>query len=332
LFKNPRTLFLSKGLRYFAAVIATFVLLFGLGAGLAFYPVPATAPDTHTDDPAVKKIQANGLEFAYLEAGEGPLVLLLHGFPDNAHTWDEVLPRLAENGYHAVAVYNRGYFPTEIPADADYSVETLANDTLALIDALGYESATVVGQDWGASIAYAAANINPAKVSKLVTLAIPPQRTFKPRPRVFWRFPHFLHFQFGPLSEWFASRDNFAYPEYLLTYWSPSWDVPPAQVAQMKEDFARPGRLTAALRYYHFAFVDGFDSRKTELYQAVTTVPTLVLVGEEDGLMDVGGFDGVEDAFSGPFEFVVVPNAGHFLHREQPEIFAETLLAFLNRP
>ena len=322
----------KKILRYFFIVITPIVFFCALGVALAFYPVPHTIPDTHTEDAAVKKIRANGLEFAYLEAGQGPLVLLFHGFPDNAHTWDEVLPRLAENGYHAVAVYDRGYFPTELPADADYSVETMGKDALALIDAFGYENAAIVGQDWGASIVYAAANINPHKVNKLVALAIPPPRLVKPSFAVFWRFPHFLQFQFGPLSAWYASRNNFAYPEYLLHYWSPSWDVPQDQITQMKEDFSRPGRLTAALRYYHFAFVDGFDSRKTELYQATITVPALVLVGEEDGLLHIGGFDGIEGAFSGPFEFAIVPKSGHFLHREQPEIFAEKLIEFLKRP
>src|ERR1700741_3439332 len=107
-----------------------------------------------TDD--TKRIEANGLEFAYLEAGAGPLVLLLHGFPDTAYSFSAMLPRLAEAGYHAVAPFQRGYYPTAIPDDGDYSVLTLARDALALIAAFGKQTAVIVGHDWGASSGYVA--------------------------------------------------------------------------------------------------------------------------------------------------------------------------------
>src|SRR5947209_9869516 len=107
--------------------------------------------------PDVNYIEANGLRFAYFEEGQGPLVLLLHGFPDTAHTWDEVRPALAGAGYRAVSPFMRGYFPTAIPADGKYDSETLGRDALALIEALGEKQAVVVGHDWGASAAYAAA-------------------------------------------------------------------------------------------------------------------------------------------------------------------------------
>src|SRR6202161_4476444 len=115
-------------------------------------------------------IDANGLRFAYLEEGSGPLVLLLHGFPDTAHTWDDLRPRIAAKGYRAVSPYMRGYQPTAIPArDADQ--ETLARDPLALIDALGASEAVVIGHDWGASAAYGAAALGPDRVKKLFVLA-----------------------------------------------------------------------------------------------------------------------------------------------------------------
>ena len=81
-------------------------------------------------------VEANGLNFAYLEDGSGPLVLMLHGFPDTAHTWDDLRPRIAAQGYRAVSPYMRGYHPTAIP-DRDADQETLARDVLALIEALG---------------------------------------------------------------------------------------------------------------------------------------------------------------------------------------------------
>src|SRR6185295_7145141 len=93
---------------------------------------------------SLQYLSANGLRFAYLEEGTGPLVLLLHGFPDTAHTWDDVRPRLAGKGYRAVSPFMRGYHPTGVPArDADQ--ETIDMDALALIEALGASSAIVVG-------------------------------------------------------------------------------------------------------------------------------------------------------------------------------------------
>ena len=105
---------------------------------------------------AIRYVEANGLKFAYLEEGSGPLVLMLHGFPDTAHTWDELRPRVAAQGYRVVAPFMRGYHPSGIPGrDADQ--ETLARDPLALIEALGASDAIIVGHDWGAAAAYGAA-------------------------------------------------------------------------------------------------------------------------------------------------------------------------------
>src|SRR6202453_4659058 len=121
---------------------------------------------------ALPLVDANGLKFAYLEEGTGPLVLMLHAFPDTAHTWDDLRSRIAAKGYRAVSPYMRGYHPTAIP-DRDADQETLASDALALIDALGASEAVVIGHDWGASAAYGAAALGPERVKKLFVLAIP---------------------------------------------------------------------------------------------------------------------------------------------------------------
>src|ERR1700683_2871540 len=107
---------------------------------------------------AIHFVDANGLNFAYLEEGSGPLVLMLHGFPETPHTWDDLRPRIAAKGYRAVSPFMRGYHPTAIP-DRDADQETLARDVLALIVALGEKSAIVVGHDWGATAAYGAATL-----------------------------------------------------------------------------------------------------------------------------------------------------------------------------
>src|SRR5579859_5561185 len=135
-------------------------------------------------------IEANGLSFAYLAEGEGPLVLLVHGFPDTAHTWDHVRPLIAARGFRAVSPWTRGYAPTAIPpGDAD--AETLARDVLALIDAFGSGPAIVIGHDWGALAAYGAAALAPEKVRRLITVAIPHPAAMAPSPALLWKLRHF---------------------------------------------------------------------------------------------------------------------------------------------
>ncbi|MBO0774134.1 MAG: alpha/beta fold hydrolase, partial [Actinobacteria bacterium] len=112
----------------------------------------------------------NGLEFGLLEAGSGPLALCLHGFPDTAHTWGRLLPVLAKAGFHAVAPFMRGYAPTAVPADGAYHVGALAADAVALHEALGGDAdAVLIGHDWGAEAAYAAAAYAPGRWQRLVT-------------------------------------------------------------------------------------------------------------------------------------------------------------------
>src|SRR5215468_4941044 len=122
----------------------------------------------------MKRIRANNLEFAYLEEGKGPLVLLLHGFPDTANTWSYQMPPLAAAGYRAVAPYLRGYPPTEIPRDAFFDAGTLATDIAELIRALGVGGPVdLVGQDWGASITYCVLAAFPERIHRAVVMAVP---------------------------------------------------------------------------------------------------------------------------------------------------------------
>jgi len=113
----------------------------------------------------IRFVDANGIRFGYLESGKGPLVLLVHGFPDTAHSWDVVRPALGEAGFRAVAIFTRGYAPSSIPRDGRYDSDTLGRDLLALVQALGEERAVIVGHDWGASAAYSAATLDPSRRS-----------------------------------------------------------------------------------------------------------------------------------------------------------------------
>jgi heme-degrading monooxygenase HmoA len=122
----------------------------------------------------MKRIRANGVDFAYLEDGEGPLVLLLHGFPDTARSWSHQMPALAAAGYRAVAPYLRGYPPTKGPRDGFYDMGTLATDIAELIRELsGRAPVHIVGQDWGAAITYSVLAAWPEIVRRAVVMAVP---------------------------------------------------------------------------------------------------------------------------------------------------------------
>jgi len=122
-----------------------------------------------------RTVQANDVEFVVLEAGTGPLALCLHGFPDAASTWRHLLPELAAAGFHAVAPFMRGYAPTAVPRDGNYSVGALVADAVALHEVMGGdEQAVLIGSDWGAETAYGAAAFAPGRWRRLVALGVPP--------------------------------------------------------------------------------------------------------------------------------------------------------------
>jgi pimeloyl-ACP methyl ester carboxylesterase len=271
-------------------------------------------------------VQANGLRFAYLEEGRGPLVLLVHGFPDTAHTWDRTSHALAEAGFRVVAPFTRGYHPTEVPADGKYDSATLGRDVLALIDALaepdgsGKRTAVVVGHDWGASAAYAAAAQGPEQVRQMVTLAIPHPGSLRPSPLLVWKIRHFfvLGRARGPAR---ARKNDFAYIDKLWRRWSPAWkDIPASETAPVKEAFSHPGCLEAACGYYHAAI----SSRPPAYLRAPITVPSVSFAGEND-IIAPRAYEKARHLFTSSYEVVQVPG-GHFMHREHPDAFVPELV------
>jgi pimeloyl-ACP methyl ester carboxylesterase len=264
-------------------------------------------------------VGANGLRFAYLEEGTGPLVLLLHGFPDTAQTWDRTMSELAKVGFRAVAPFMRGYHPTAIPSDGKFDADTLGRDALGLIEALGAEQAIVVGHDWGASTAYSAAALGPERVRFLITLSIPHPRSIALTPMNIWRLRHFL-----PLRRAGAAAKiragNFAYIDELWHRWSPTWrDIPASETAAVKEAFAHPGCLEAACSYYKF-----ISPRMPPSHRVDIRVPTVCFAGEHD-LVAPRAYEKARTCFTASYEVVQVPG-GHFMHREHPEEFHRELV------
>ncbi len=266
-------------------------------------------------------VEANGLRFACLVEGEGPLVLLLHGFPDTAHSWDAVRPAIAARGYRAVSPFMRGYDPTGIP-EKDADQETLAHDAIELVLALGANEAIVIAHDWGATAAYGAAALAPERVKKLVTIAIPHPASIAPSPGRAWAFRHFMAYKIPGAAGRFAKNDFAALVE-LYKRWSPAWSPPPEEFAHVRACFANRASLEAAFGYYRALVPWVPKSMKHPI-----EVPTVSFAGTDDPIMSPGDFRNAERWFARGYTVETLPG-GHFLHREHPDLFRERLLAHL---
>ena len=283
------------------------------------------------------EIIANGLRFAYLEAGEGPLVLLLHGFPDNARTWERQMPALAAAGYRVVAPFLRGYPPTEVPGAGYSDLATLATDVKCLIEELNAgQPCDLVGQDWGAAIGYATLAAYPESVRRAVILAVPHpaevRRTIRKSPKHILRSFHWFLFQLPWLPEALCRANNYAFIELLWKLWSPAYDDR-AHVARIKRMLAEPGALRASLAYYRAMLRESMgDPALEEVRQRLgdpIAVPTRVLCGSRDMRGEMLPRQG--DLFASAYEWNLVEGAGHFLHREQPAEVNRLILDWLGR-
>jgi len=274
-----------------------------------------------THPQTLEHVHANGLRFAYISEGSGPLVLLLHGFPDTAHTWDYVRPLIAARGYRAVSPYMRGYRPTEIPSrDADG--ETLARDAVELIGALGEKDAILIGHDWGAGTVYGAAALAPEKVRKLIAIGIPHPATLKPTLRQIWGVRHFGAYKLPGAPSRFARNDLAALPK-ILKRWSPAWNPTAEDMAPVRECFADPASLDAAFGYYRaLTFTPRPFLRKH------IPVPTVVFSGLGDPNASRVDYERGRRKFDGEYVIEEIPG-GHFMHLEHPEVFAERLMRHL---
>lgn len=283
--------------------------------------------------PGLRYTSANGVRFAYYESGTGPLVLLLHGFPDTPHTWSDIRPRLASAGYRVVAPYMRGYPPSAPSPEADYSALTLGRDVLALIEACGERQAVVIGHDWGAFAGYAAANLHPESIRRLVAIAIPHPGALKFNLRTLVKGRHFLTFQLRGRTTTLLKRDNFAGIDEIYRRWSPNWNVSGAELALVKQALGAPGGLDGALGYYWSFRRDllGRAGAKTRrILRQQTSVPTLAFFGDMDGALDQTNLEATRGCFTGDYQIVRVAQAGHFVHREAPSVFLENVLAFMS--
>ncbi|WP_433241845.1 alpha/beta fold hydrolase [Streptosporangium sp. CA-135522] len=276
-------------------------------------------------------VTANGVDFAYLTMGEGPLALCLHGFPDTAHTWRHLMPELAERGYRAVAPFMRGYAPTSIPADGAYESGALVADACALHEALGGDGdAVLIGHDWGAFPVYGATAFAPRRWRRAVAMAIPPVEAtltaFLDYEQLRRSFYIFL-FQTG-LAEAAASQEGFI--AGLWRDWSPGYDAS-RDVELARQSLGEPANLAAAIGYYRamLGTVPLTGRYAAEQAAAGGDVPILYLHGVRDGCLGVELAKEAPDFLPPGSRAHHVPDAGHFLHLERPREVNDLVLEWL---
>jgi pimeloyl-ACP methyl ester carboxylesterase len=281
-------------------------------------------------------VSANGVEFAVLSAGDGPLALCLHGFPDSAHTWRHLLPALASAGYRAVAPFQRGYAPTSVPPDGRYQSGVLGVDANALHEALGADDdAVIIGHDWGASGTHAAAVLAPERWRKVVSMAVPPGRAVRAallgnltQLKRSWYFFFFQH----PLSNLIVPGGDLAFIDMLWADWSPGYDAA-MDLPLVKAALRDTANLQAALGYYRATLGNGLKDPSLDRAQAATSEvpaqPLLYLHGRNDGCIGPEVAELAATMCPSNVEVEIIDGAGHFLHVERPEVVNQRILEFL---
>ncbi|HEX8053070.1 MAG TPA: alpha/beta hydrolase [Thermoleophilaceae bacterium] len=276
-------------------------------------------------------VRANGIEFATIEAGEGPLVLLLHGFPDNPWTYEAQIGELAANGYRAVAPHMRGYPPTGSAPDGRYDSEALAGDIAGLVRALGDGPAYVIGNDWGAIATYAAMSLHPETISRAVVINVGHPSTFLTtllHPHQVHHIFHFWFFQLGPIATGAVRANDLAFVDYLWDYWSAPGHDYADHLARVKRTLEPEGAVEAATSYYSGLLnMPTAQPDAAARMQGRITVPTLSIFGDHDPVRELSRDE--HEHFDADYRLEIVEGAGHFVHRERPDQVNRLVLDWL---
>lgn len=278
-------------------------------------------------------IQANGIGIHYVTAGKGPLVLLLHGFPESWYSWRQQIPALAEH-FQVVAPDLRGYGETDRPSKvSDYQSKNLAEDVVGLIKVLGHEKAHIVGHDWGGAVAWKTAMDYPDVVDHLVVLNCPHP----------YLFSKALSSNFSQMKKsWYIFAFQLPYIPELLFKASPQKMLEKVlrgstrkpeifkdeDIQQYLRNLQKPGAIEAALNYYRAALRN--KPEKDALKKKIKA-PTMLIWGEEDQALGKDLTIGTEELIEGPFKLEYVPGCSHWINEEQPELVNQLIINFLEK-
>jgi pimeloyl-ACP methyl ester carboxylesterase len=279
-----------------------------------------------------RRVAANGLSFNLAEAGSGPPVLLLHGFPDCWRLWRHQLPALAEAGHRVIAPDLRGFGDTDKPGDvADYKMRTLVGDVVALLDALGVDRAAVVGHDWGAGLAWMVATFAAERVSRLAAVSVGHPVSFAAagmaQKQRSW---YMLWFQFPGVAERVLPADDWAV--FRRWAWNGIGPGEDPECDRQVADLSRPGALTAGLNWYRAnidpaTFVTSDPAARSSL--PPVACPTMGVWGSNDFALTEQQMTGSERFVTGPWRYQRLDGVDHWVPLHAPERLNDLLVEFL---
>lgn len=290
----------------------------------------------------LKKIKTSLLEMAYEETSNpnGAPVILMHGFPDDALTWNPIADSLAAEGFRTLAIYTRGYGATRFLDDATMrSGEGVAyaEDVIEFADALGIEKFTFVGHDWGAIAAYLLGILHPERLRGLVPIGVSYESSLPNyvdalismlQVSAYW-YRWLFNTDKGP--ETLAARTE-ELCRFMWRMWSPDWDFTEAEFQATAESWDNPDFQQIIIHSYRFAYRNAAGDARYQKFEPKMlgkpkiSVPTIVLHGANDRVSLPESSENQEQYFTDFYERRLLENVGHFLPRERPEAVVEAVL------
>lgn len=304
-----------------------------------------------------RTIKTNGINMHIAEAGKGPLVLLLHGFPELWYSWRHQLPALADAGYHAVAPDVRGYGRTDSPeAIESYTMLNHTADAVGVLDALGEKTAVLFGHDWGAPMAWSCALLYPDRFTAVAALSVPfiPRSPMPPiqllKQMFANKFFYMLYFQEPGVAEAELEADVYrSLRTFLCSAFQTDTILPPKPkdakfLEGMPEPKQLPSWLTEAdLDYYTREFertgfrgglnryrnMDRDWEQLPQLAGAKMQQPALFIAGDRDGVLSFTGVDAMKANVPNLRDVMMLSGCGHWTQQERPAEVNAALIQFL---
>jgi pimeloyl-ACP methyl ester carboxylesterase len=270
------------------------------------------------------RAEIDGVGIEYEVTGEGPPVILLHGFPDSGRVWRHQVTALSEAGFRVIVPDLRGYGRSDKPADPEaYSMRLLIGDVLAVLSDAGAERAHVVGHDWGAAIAWVLAAYAGDRVDRFVALSVGHPATMRARGyeqhQKSW---YMLLFLFPGVAEEWLTADGWA--EFRRWGGHPDGD-------QVIRDLEADGSLTPGLNYYR-ANIDPRSFARPRTQLPPIEAPTMGVWSSHDMALTEAQMVNSSAGVAGPWRYERIDGAGHWLQLEAPDELNRLLVDFLAEP
>ena len=287
----------------------------------------------------MKTIATEFLETVYRDEGpaDGSPLLLLHGWPDDASTWDKVAPGLNEAGFRTITPMHRGFGQTRFRSDTTArsgDTAILAMDAIALLDALGLETVSVAGHDWGSNMAEALAVGWPARIKRIAMLSTPPRLGGMPTPPFAQVRRQWYHwFQATARGAEAVHNDRKGFARIMWETWSPEGWFDEPTFRAVAASFENPDWPAVTIHSYRSRWGEADpDPRSRWLSDKVREtetlgIPMLFIQGDADGVNPPETSENIARKFTGPFKRIILPGIGHFPTREAAPEVTQALIA-----